>query len=249
MFTKITTLIALRYFIIAGFAFAIFYWFKKSKWLYKKIQPTYPKTNNYIREILYSVITIIIFSGVSYSILGTSLRQYTFFYTNINDYGWWWFGFAFIVMLLVHDAYFYFAHRLMHHKKIFKYVHLIHHKSTNPSPWAAFAFHPVEALVEVGIVIIFFFTMPIMRYHLFFFFLFMMVYNVYGHLGWELYPKSFAKSKIGKWINTSVNHNQHHQFFKGNYGLYFLWWDRWFGTIREDYETQFEEVVSRKLKQ
>jgi sterol desaturase/sphingolipid hydroxylase (fatty acid hydroxylase superfamily) len=167
------------------------------------------------------------------------------FYDEIDKYGMLWFWFAFPVMLLVHDAYFYFTHRLMHHPKLFKWFHLIHHKSTNPSPWAAFSFHPLEAVIEVGIVVLFLFIMPICNLHLFFFFFIMMVYNVYGHLGWELYPKGFSTSKIGKWINTSVNHNQHHQYFKGNYGLYFLWWDRWFKTIREDYDIKFDEVKSR----
>ena len=73
----------------------------------------------------------------------------------------------------------------------------------------------------------------------------MMIYNVIGHLGYELYPKGFSKSRLGRWVNTSVSHNQHHQYFNGNYGLYFLWWDRWMGTLREGYDQQFEEVKSR----
>ncbi len=76
----------------------------------------------------------------------------------------------------------------------------------------------------------------------------MLMYNVYGHLGYELYPKGFNKNRIGKWINTSVNHNQHHQYFKGNYGLYFLWWDRWMKTIRKDYDDKFEAVKSSSKK-
>lgn len=46
--------------------------------------------------------------------------------------------------------------------------------------------------------------------------------------------------------NTSVNHNQYHQYFKGNYGLYFLVWDRLMGTIRNDNEQLFEEIAGRK---
>ena len=73
----------------------------------------------------------------------------------------------------------------------------------------------------------------------------MTVYNVYGHLGWELYPKGFAGHPIGRFVNTSVSHNQHHAKAKHNYGLYFLWWDRWFGTLDETYEQAFDEIAER----
>lgn len=98
---------------------------------------------------------------------------------------------------------------------------------------------------KAGILVVFLFTLPMHRTNFIFFFLFMIIYNVYGHLGWELYPKNFHKTRIGKWINTSVAHNQHHQYFKGNYGLYFLFWDRIMGTLRKDYDEQFETVKAK----
>lgn len=243
---KILAIISLRYFIIAGLAFLICYVLLRKKIAYQKIQLRFPATKDYRREIIFSLITMIIFSAVPFFFLGNqSIKATTNFYSDIDEHSRWYFWLAFPLMLLMHDAYFYFTHRLMHHPRLFKWFHLLHHKSTNPSPWAAFAFSPLEALVEIGILVLFLYTIPVMRYHLFFFFLFMMLYNVYGHLGWELYPKNFQRSVIGRWINTSINHNQHHQYFKGNYGLYFLWWDRWFGTLREDYETSFDEVQNR----
>ncbi|MEL6805609.1 MAG: hypothetical protein AAFO91_17710 [Bacteroidota bacterium] len=39
----------------------------------------------------------------------------------------------------------------MHHPLLFKWVHLIHHRSTNPSPWASYSFHILEAILEVMI--------------------------------------------------------------------------------------------------
>ena len=75
----------------------------------------------------------------------------------------------------------------------------------------------------------------------------MMAYNVYGHLGYELFPKAFNMHPIGRWLNTSVNHNQHHKKFTGNYGLYFLFWDRWLGTIRDDYNREYQELDSRRI--
>lgn len=241
------TVIGLRYLIIASIAFFIWYILLRKIIGYKKIQLKFPTLKDYQREIIFSLITVSIFATVGYFLLSTEMpiRQYTLIYRGIDTKGMLWFWLAFPLMLIVHDAYFYFTHRLMHHPKLFKAFHLLHHKSTNPSPWAAFAFHPLEALVEVGIVLVFAFCIPINALHLFFFFLFQMLYNVYGHLGWELYPKGFSKSMVGKWINTSICHNQHHQYFKGNYGLYFLWWDRWFNTIREDYDERFDEVKNR----
>ncbi len=240
------TIISLRYFVIAGVAFLIWYILLKRKIAFKKIQLKFPALKDYQREILYSTSTIIIFAGVFFILFGNDIiKEHTTYYTHINQYGEFYFWFAFALMLVMHDTYFYWTHRLMHHPKIFKWFHLVHHKSTNPSPWAAFAFHPLEAIVEVGIIVLFLFTIPVTRIHLFVFFLFLMVYNVYGHLGWELYPKNFQRSFIGKWINTSVNHNQHHQYFKGNYGLYFLWWDRWMGTLRQDYDQKYDEVKTR----
>jgi sterol desaturase/sphingolipid hydroxylase (fatty acid hydroxylase superfamily) len=236
-----------RYFIVAGLAFIIFYLLLKNKWNYKKIQFRFPQNKDYAREIGYSIITIAIFATVPILLIkNQAVVVHTTYYRNINDYGWVYFFAAFPIMLLIHDTYFYWAHRLMHQKKLFPIMHLVHHHSTNPSPWAAYAFHPLEAIVEAGIFAVFLFTIPVHPLHFYIFFFLMIVYNVYGHLGYELYPAGFSRHWLGKWINTSVSHNQHHQFFKGNYGLYFTIWDRMMGTLRPDYETRFEEMTAKK---
>jgi sterol desaturase/sphingolipid hydroxylase (fatty acid hydroxylase superfamily) len=244
---SIFSIVSLRYFILAGLAFLIYYVLLKKKRAFRKIQQRFPAGKDYRRELLYSVLTIFIFTLVPWLILGNpEIKKHTTWYSDIHQYGAAYFWLAFPLMLIMHDTYFYFTHRLMHHSFFFKSIHLVHHKSTNPSPWAAFAFHPLEAIVEIGILVVYLFTIPVMKAHLFFFFLFMMIYNVYGHLGWELYPAGFQRTRIGRWINTSINHNQHHQYFKGNYGLYFLFWDRILGTIRKDYDRQYDEIMARK---
>jgi sterol desaturase/sphingolipid hydroxylase (fatty acid hydroxylase superfamily) len=235
-----------RYYLIAGAVFFLFYVVLKNKILHKKIQSLFPKNTDYLREIFYSTITILIFGFIPlFFIANPAMRSHTTLYDNISDYGWFYYFLAYPIMFIMHDTYFYWTHRIMHHKSLFNIMHLVHHKSTNPSPWAAYAFHPLESIVEVGIFVVFLFTLPVHTTHVIIFFLLSIMYNIYGHLGWELYPKGFSKSIIGKWINTSVNHNQHHKYFKGNYGLYFLFWDRIMGTIRDDYDEAFEEVKSR----
>jgi sterol desaturase/sphingolipid hydroxylase (fatty acid hydroxylase superfamily) len=243
---QIISAIGSRYILIAGGIFLFFYILFKNKILAKKIQSAVPKNKDYLREIAYSISTILIFGLIILNIIGNpTVKPYTKIYDDISEYGWLYYFSVFPVMLIIHDTYFYWTHRIMHHKSIFKFFHLVHHQSTNPSPWAAYAFHPLEAIVENGIFIVFAFSFPLHKTNIPIFFLFSILYNVYGHLGWELYPKGFSKSIVGKWINTSVCHNQHHKYFKGNYGLYLLFWDRLMGTLRNDYDVVFEEVKSR----
>lgn len=234
---------------MTSLAFLLFYIILRKSITGKKIQQKFPRLSDYTREIGFSVLTVFIMAFIPAIVIGSpDISRYTRFYIDIRQHSMTWFVLAFPVMALIHDTYFYWMHRVIHHPKIFKYVHLVHHQSTNPSPFAAYAFHPLEAILEACIFLVFVFTIPVHFYHLIFFFLFMIIYNVYGHLGWELYPKGFSKHWLGKWINTSVNHNMHHQYFRGNYGLYFLFWDRLMGTIRPDYEERFEEVKNRKGK-
>ena len=245
-YVKIFALISSRYFVVAGAFFYVFYILFKKKKAGKKIQEKFPENVHYKRELFYSFLTMLIFSVIPLLFFqNEKISSTTLLYSKITNLGWFYFFAVFPLMIFIHDTYFYWTHRLMHHKRLFKLFHLVHHKSTNPSPWAAYAFHPLEAVVEAGVFIVFLYCIPIHKIHFFIFFFFSISYNIYGHLGFELYPRNFHKTKIGKWINTSVSHNQHHQYFKGNYGLYLLFWDRIMGTIREDYNMSFENATNK----
>ncbi|HMH23429.1 MAG TPA: sterol desaturase family protein [Puia sp.] len=238
--------IADKYYVIAGIAFLVFYIIFRKKMSWKKIQPGYPRGKDYRREIIFSTMSVFIFALPAVLLLQIdAIRPHTTYYKDISQYGWVYFFSAFPLMLLIHDAYFYWMHRIIHHPRLFKLFHLVHHRSVNPSPWAAYAFHPLEAFLESLIFVIFLFTMPINQWHLLVFFVISLIYNVYGHLGFELYPAGFNKHWFGKWLNTSVSHNLHHRYFKGNYGLYFMFWDRMMGTLRMDYDEVYAEVLSR----
>ena len=234
-----------RYLTFAGIPFLIFYWLRKDTILAKKIQAKLPKNADYQREIAYSILTFVIFSFVGVMLYHPLVKPHTMAYNHVSDYGIPYMIFSFFIILVIHDTYFYWMHRAMHHPKLYKIFHTLHHKSTNPSPWASFAFQPSEAFFEAGIFVLVSFIMPTHIYTLISFLLFMTAYNVYGHLGWELYPKNFNKHWFGQWLNTSVNHNMHHQYFRGNYGLYFTYWDKLMGTTHEKYDERFAEITGR----
>ena len=230
------------YFFYAGIIFFVFYVLLKKPLWFRKVQKKMPKLTDYGRDIFYSLISVAIFATVALVSL-YFLREYNNRYDSIEEYGYAYYIFTWIFMFAVHDTYFYWMHRMMHHPKLFKHVHLVHHRSTNPTPWTAYAFHPLEAFLESLIIPILAFSIPILKGTVGTFFLFQIIYNVYGHLGFEIFPKNFHKTKIGRLINTSVAHNLHHKRFRGNYGLYFLIWDRIMGTVRTDYDKTYEETT------
>ena len=71
--------------------------------------------------------------------------------------------------------------------------------------------------------------------------------NVYGHLGYEVAPKWFRHSFLFECINTSVHHNLHHSQFKGNYGLYFRFWDRMMKTENPKYVQMYDALQEKRF--
>ncbi len=241
---EIAYYISLRYVLIAGGAYLLCYILFRNQFFQHKIQLVFPKNKQVVMETLYSIQTTIIFATIFFLVV-IVLRPYSNLYDEIADFGLIYYLFTIPVMFVIHDTYFYWMHRLIHHPKLFKYIHLVHHQSTNPTPLAAYSFHFSESILEGMIIPIIAFTLPVHPSAMIFFLLGQFIINVYGHLGFELFPSRFHKTRIGRWINTSVAHNQHHKHFKGNYGLYFLFWDRWMGTLRTDYDETFDEVKNR----
>jgi len=235
----------LRYLIPASIAFLLFWVIGRNYWRHLFIQSSFPKTNQFIRELAYSMSTVVIFSLIGVGIYAASKAGLTRIYTDIPRYGGLYLIFSFILTLLFHDFYFYWTHRFMHHKAVYKYVHRVHHQSTNPSPWAAYAFHPWEAIIQALVFPIMVFTLPLHPIAITLFLAYMIVRNVIGHLGFEIFPKGFTKNRWLNWTTAVTHHNIHHEKFNTNYGLYFSWWDRWMKTEDKNYHRNFDEVKSR----
>jgi lathosterol oxidase len=185
---------------------------------------------------------------ISFLIIYTPLRNMTKIYMHLQDHPWWWLVLSVALSLVIHDTYFYWMHRLLHHKKLFRWTHVLHHRSTNPSPWSAYSFHFLEAWAEGGVLLVIAMIMPVHPLALLLFTIVAFAINVYGHLGYEVMPLNLRKRLIFQIINTSVYHNLHHSEFKGNYGLYFRIWDRLCGTENPNYVKEYDEIQERRLE-
>ena len=231
----------IRYVLLAGIAFLAWYGKRAVQPRNRKLQDAAPRAGQIRREIAYSVMAVLIFGVVNGVIFGYGIAPHTQLYWNAAQYGWVYFWLSIPLMIVVHDAYFYWTHRLMHTRALFRTFHGVHHLSTNPTPWTSYAFHPFESVVEALGVVLIFFIMPSHPSALLIFQTVSTVINVYGHLGFELYPRGWPQHPLGRWINTSVAHNTHHDKARHNYGFYFLFWDRWMGTLDPSYEARYRE--------
>ena len=220
-----------RYFLLAGIAW-VFCYKPGVKRLHRfKIQKRRASRKQLRNELLYSLSTIVIFSLVGLTVCWMYKRGLTTLYTDVQQFGWPYFAFSFLIMVVVHDTYFYWTHRLLHQPWLLKHVHIVHHRSVNPTPWAAYAFHPVEAVIESFIVFPFITIFPVHMAAFLFFTLLVLVMNVMGHLGFEFFPKKVRSGRAGRDFTSSTHHNLHHSKMTRNFGYYFTFWDRWMKTL------------------
>jgi sterol desaturase/sphingolipid hydroxylase (fatty acid hydroxylase superfamily) len=164
----------------------------------------------------------------------------------VADHGWPWFCTSIVLTIFLHDAYFYWTHRLMHHRRLFPIFHRVHHLSHNPSPWAAYAFHPAEGLVQAGILPLTAILIPIHPLAFAIFMMWQLTDNILGHTGYEFYPRWLMKTPLKFFLNPPTHHAMHHEKMHGNYGIYFNFWDRLMGTNHPHYEARFLEVTTRE---
>lgn len=240
-----TAAVAFRYLFFAGIAWLLGYVLFKNRWFHRKVIARLPQSADVRRELGYSLLTLVIFGLIGASTIVASRHGWTQMYWRVEDHGWGWFWGSIVCAIFLHDAYFYWTHRLMHVKRLFPIFHRVHHLSTNPSPWAAYSFAPAEAVVEAGIFPLAVLVMPMHPFAFALFMLWQIVFNVAGHTGYEFHPRWLMNTPLRYFLNTPTNHVMHHEKMRGNYGLYFNIWDRLMGTNHADYEARFREVTSR----
>ena len=222
--------ILFRYFVVAGIFFYYYYILKEEKFRKRRLSRRGWRKGQLKKEIVWSV-----WSSAIFAFFGTVLywlwqEGYTGIYVDIAEYPYWYLPLSLGIILFLHETYYYWVHRWMHHPLIFKIVHKVHHDSFTPTPWTAFSFHPWESLVEALILPVILLFLPVNIYVLGFYLLVMTLSSVINHLDIEIYSENFQKSPFGKIFIGATHHHHHHSEFTTNYGLYFTFWDKWMGT-------------------
>ena len=144
-----------------------------------------------------------------------------------------------VVSAIAYDTWFYWGHRAMHTKALFRF-HALHHRSITPTVWANNSDGFVGTMIEQGYFLVAPLLLPIPP-------LVLVLHKVYdqasgmvGHCGFEHVASPGARKP---WpLVCTTFHDQHHSNFRCNFSNTFSLWDRFMDTLHPAYDRKVEEM-------
>ncbi|KAE8377861.1 hypothetical protein BDV26DRAFT_262840 [Aspergillus bertholletiae] len=135
----------------------------------------------------------------------------------------------------------YWVHRGEHHPKVYKHLHKPHHKWIISTPFASYAFHPVDGWAQSLSYHIFPILFPLQKVAYLGLFVFVTIWTVMIHDG-----EYALDSPV---VNGSACHTIHHYYFNYNYGQFLTIWDRIGGSYRKPNRELFDREVRMTQKE
>jgi lathosterol oxidase len=199
---------------------------------FAKIQPVECKPELIKRDIKYSVSSLLLISvmtafGVTLNLHGYALfpRLSLPFYLDIA---------AFFLSMFLFDTLFYWAHRLVHWRPLFRPIHALHHSTRTPTVWSTNSDTLLDNVFLQSYWMLAALLLPIPIAVILIHKIYDQIFGLIGHSGHEYATPMSAKSKV---IAGVTHHDQHHQHCNYNYAVHFQCWDRWMGTLHKDYDS------------
>lgn len=181
------------------------------------------------REIRWAFLSTLVFVILACGTWWLYQRGATQVYEDVHDYPIWYLVVSPAMLLFLYETYYYWLHRWMHLPKVFRIVHRVHHESLQPTVFTSFAFHPLEAFLQLAFFPMIILLIPFHYVTLFIVFSLMSVSDVINHSGVEVFRSRVLLNNV---IGAS-HHDKHHKYFNHNFGLYLTWWDKWMKTEKD----------------
>jgi len=221
----------------------------KEKLAHREVQTRPRRSRQDWIEIGWSLVTSALFALAGGLMLVAWQEGYTRIYLDWDAYPLVWFPVSILLILLLHETYYYWLHRWMHCPKIYKLVHKVHHDSITTSSWTSFSFHPIESVLQAIFIPVIAFVLPLHAYAIGVVLTVMTVTSAINHLNTEVYPRDFHRHWFGRWWIGATHHSLHHSQFRYNYGLYFTFWDKWMRTESPDFGRLFDKKTQRDARE
>jgi lathosterol oxidase len=230
-------------FVISGFVLAVYSGYFKAR----KIQPKGFNWKTFRNEIFFSTINLAIGATVL-AWLTSTLKTHGFISFSNEPASWWVIALEYVASFFLFDTYFYWFHRLMHVEPMYKWVHKIHHRSTSPNLLTTLSVAPLESIVNGGFLPLFTAIFTVHDSTMLLITPTNIIMGLYVHSGYEFLPRWWNRSWATKWFITTTFHDQHHKYFRWNFGGYTTIWDWICGTVRSKYVEDFEQIKARASK-
>ncbi|KAI1483921.1 hypothetical protein F4774DRAFT_363954 [Daldinia eschscholtzii] len=226
------------FFITWIFGFLLYFLFSTLSYIFVFDKKTFkhPKyLKNQIRlEIKQTMNSMPIMSALTVPFWLADVRGLTKLYdTPADGPGMWYEILQYPFFILFTDACIYLIHRGLHHPLVYKHLHKPHHKWIMPTPYASYAFHPVDGWSQSLPYHIFPILFPLNKFASVAFFVFVNFWTIMIHDG-----EYMANSPV---INGAACHTMHHLYFNYNYGQYTTFWDRLGKSYRKPDADLFEK--------
>ena len=137
-------------------------------------------------------------------------------------------------------ATFYFIHRALHWRPLYKLAHELHHRNVNIGPWSGISMHPIEHAIYFAPFMLWWFVPcdPIIILLTGFF---QGISPAVSHCGFD-----FLKNGDKKWVTAGdYFHQLHHQYFHVNYGNTPTPFDKLFDSWHDGTESGKELLKGR----
>ena len=223
-------IVFIRYLVFSGAYHFFFFNLFKKKFQKRFLSKKKLKRKQLLKEMYWSTLSGLIFAVFMVLCYYLWSINATLIYSDISKYTLWYVPLSVFLFLFLQDTYYYWAHRWMHHPKVYRFVHLVHHKSIHTSVLTSFSFHPLETILQALFLPFIISILPMHFYAIIAVLSIMTVSATINHAGVEIYPSG----KFGKWFQRifigATHHDKHHTKFNYNYGLYFTFWDNVMNT-------------------
>ncbi|MGB1504735.1 MAG: sterol desaturase family protein [Acidimicrobiales bacterium] len=179
--------------------------------------------------------------------IGTAWEATTLWLFSSGRIGWldWaahpvWFVALFPATVLLRELHFYAVHRLIHVRALYRRVHSLHHRNTNPGPWSGMSMHPLEHIVYFSSIALHWVVLshPV---HAVFNMVHLNLAPIPGHVGFE-----YVELGRYRYPTNGHAHYLHHSLFEVNYadGVFPL--DRWFGSFHDGSPDSDARLAARR---
>jgi len=218
----LNTTVALVYY---GYFHIGLYWLHKARRKYKP--GSYPTAGNMLHNMYYWMLGMLqwtFWECVMIRLWATGTVQFKTNEEVLNDPQIFLWNVLWILLIpLVRDLHFYVAHRFLHIRALYRFVHKLHHRNADPEPFSGLTMHPIEHLYYYSNAFIPALYLGDLSPLVFLFcFIHLTISPGAGHSGWEDH------------FQADQYHYVHHAKFECNYGSPFsAFIDQFFGTFRE----------------